>query len=61
MMVVFISCGTESGNTNTDSIDQTIITADTDAKADADAKAKADADAKAKEQADAKAKADADA
>ena len=43
MMVVFISCGTESGNTNTDSIDQTIITADTDAKADADAKAKADA------------------
>ena len=59
LMVVFISCGTESGNTNTDSIDQPRIIADTDTKADADAKDKADADAKAKADADAKDKADA--
>ena len=39
LMVVFISCGTESGNTNTDSIDQTRITADAEAKAKSDEKA----------------------
>ena len=39
LMVVFISCGTESANTNTDSIDQTRITADAEAKAKSDEKA----------------------
>ena len=46
LMVVFISCGTESANTNTDSIDQTRITADAEAKAKADAEAKAKSDVK---------------